>query len=392
MTLPIPSGILPIPMGEVRRSSDILPPSAPVGISGIAPLDVRQALQMPEPVVTADQSSSARQSLERNFQENLAPYSTPQEPTATQAALVEISEQATHLLPEQLNQLASNSQVPYATDPLSQLLNQGGLQDTSGSATPDSSPSQILVGQALASSEMNTLNQLINDTLSRQISAQSASGNVPQGNLSSTVLWPGSDVSTQDALMTNVLQANDPKAVLNVLRGNLKNSGLFAAEQLAHVLLPANDSTSSAMGLSKPEPTLVDPASSASTAQALLQHLDPNSSSLVDAIRLALKGQLSWEGMLANNVPAKIQREDAWEANPNDPSQIIKGTRISVEVHLPKLGSMTVVGTQFQDQVYLNIQAQDLAVSKVFQAQLSSLQTNLQEQKIDSPIIQFKGN
>jgi hypothetical protein len=73
MTLPIPSGILPIPMGEVRRSSDILPPSAPVGISGIAPLDVRQALQMPEPVVTADQSSSARQSLERNFQENLAP-------------------------------------------------------------------------------------------------------------------------------------------------------------------------------------------------------------------------------------------------------------------------------------------------------------------------------
>ena len=392
MTLPIPSGLMPIPMGEVRRSTEILPPSAPVGISGIVALDSRQALRMPEPVVTADQSSLARQALERNFQESLAPNTPPHEPSVTQAALLEISDQAAHLLPDQLDQLATNSHLPYASDPLSNLLDSTGLPDSANVAIANSSLSHVLVGQALASSEMNSLNQLISDILSKQMSTQSPSGNVPLSALPNTVLWPSMDVSSQNELMTKAILANDPKAVLSFLRENLKHSGMFAAEQLAHALLPANDISSSTASQTKPEATSSGAPSSLLTAQLLMQQLDSNSSSLVDAIRLALKGQLSWEGRIASNLPAKIKREDAWEANPNDPSQIIKGTRISVEVSLPNLGTMTVVGTQFIDQLQIQIQVQGSSVADTFQSQLSRLQAQLQEQDIAVPNIKIQGN
>ena len=392
MTLPIPSGLMPIPMGEVRRPTEILAPSAPVGISGIAALDPRQVLQMPEPVVTADQSGFARQALERNFQESALPSLPPHEPSVTQAALLEISPQAANLLPEQLDQLAASSQEPYASDPLSNLLGATALTDPTSPAGAHSSLSNFLVGQAVASAEMNTLNQLISDILSKQMSTQSTSGNTPSSALPQAVLWPSMDASSQNQVMTAAFLSNDPKAVLTSLRENLKNSGIFAAEQLAHALLPANDTTAYTTGLSNPTPPFSGTAAPASaTAQLLMQQLDPGSSSLVDAIRLALKGQLSWEGMLASNVPAKIQREDAWEANPNDPSQIIKGARISVEVNLPQLGTVTVVGTQFGDQLLLSIQTKNAATSGVLQAQLPSLQANLQAQEIDVPVIQLKG-
>jgi hypothetical protein len=346
---------------------------------------------MPEPVVTADQSSLARQALERNFQENLTSNSPPHEPSVMQAALLEISNNATNLLPEQIDRIATNSNLPYGSDPLLNPLDPSRLPDSANRVIEGTSLSHILVGQALASSEMNSLNQLISDILSKQMSTQSPSGNVPPSAFPNTVLWPSMDVSSQNELMTKAILANDPKAVLSFLRENLKHSGMFAAEQLAHALLPANDISSSTASQTKPEATSSGAPSSLLTAQLLMQQLDSNSSSLVDAIRLALKGQLSWEGMIASNLPAKIKREDAWEANPNDPSQIIKGTRISVEVSLPNLGTMTVVGTQFIDQLQIQIQVQGSSVADTFQSQLSRLQAQLQEQDIAVPNIKIQG-
>jgi len=120
-----------------------------------------------------------------------------------------------------------------------------------------------------------------------------------------------------------------------------------------------------------------------------MQQLDPNSSSLVDAIRLALKGNLFWEGMLANHVHAKISREDAWETSPNDPTQVIKGTRISVALNLPKLGPMTVVGTEFNDQINLSIQVGDPKTQSVFEDQLIQLQDQLKQQLEQMPALQL---
>jgi len=92
-----------------------------------------------------------------------------------------------------------------------------------------------------------------------------------------TVVIPKLDANTQSQLMQQALLANDPKAVLTSLRNDLKNSGLFAAEQLAHALMPAMDDASPN---SSPVQTQAAPTiNSASnfTTQQLLQQLDPNS-------------------------------------------------------------------------------------------------------------------
>ena len=125
------------------------------------------------------------------------------------------------------------------------------------------------------------------------------------------------------------------------------------------------------------------------TPQQLLQQLDPQSSSMVDAIRLALKGNLQWEGMLANQLPAKIRREDAWESNPNDPTQVTKGARITVAMNLPNLGGFTVVGTQFNDQIKLNIQVGDPSSQSILQNQVIQLQDQLKQQLDEIPAVQF---
>ena len=104
---------------------------------------------------------------------------------------------------------------------------------------------------------------------------------------------------------------------------------------------------------------------------------------------MALKGDLVWQGMLLPQVPATMVREDAWRANPQDPSQIEKGTRISVAITLPNIGKMQVIGTQFRDQLQVVIEVPE--TSKVeLQSQMEQLQSNLQEQVPIDANIQLK--
>jgi len=392
MTFPIPSGITPIPMAEMRRTTEIEAPSAPVGISGVGAVDPRQALKMPEPVVTADQSSFARQSLERNFQENLAnPSGIPSEPTVSQAALLEISAQAPDVIAAQMAKLAqsaTNISGAYANNQLLTQLNTSSGMDPQNLSTMEANISNI--NSDITSSQMNTLNRLIAQVMDQSqssVGVDSMLSNMQLNNL--TVAWPKLDANTQSQLMQQALLANDPKTVLTSLKNDLKNSGLFAAEQLAHALMPAMDDASPNSPTLRTQDTSQQTSASSFTPQQLLQQLDSNSAALVDAIRLALRGNLYWQGDLASNLPATLRREDAWETNPQDPSQVMKGTRISVEVSLPQLGSFTVVGTQFNDQIYLTMQAANTDVQNTFQKQFDQLQHQLVDQGMSLSSLQW---
>jgi hypothetical protein len=383
MTFPIPSGITPIPLGDVRRTTEIEAPSVPVGISGVGAIDPRQALRMPEPVVTADQSSFARQSLERNFQESpINTSSVPTEPKVSQAALLEISQLAPDLIATEMTNLAytgTNISGSYANSQLLTQLNNLSSEGDQNTSSLDMSSSKI--NSEITSTQMNTLNRLIAEVMDQSQSPSGVNPPVPTTQINNlTVSWPKMDTNTQSQLMQEALQANDPKSVFAALKNDLKNSGIFASEQLAHALMPSIEESSSINS-----PMLTQTSSSLANVssfspQQLMQQLDPSSSALVDAIRLALRGNLYWQGDLASNLPATMQREDAWETNPQDPSQVIKGTRISVEVVLPKLGSFTVIGTQFNDQIYLTMKAANSNIQNTFQQQYDQLQQQLVEQ------------
>jgi hypothetical protein len=380
MSMPIPSGLANLPVIEVRRSTDIPPTNPTTGINGVTPMDPRQVLQMAEPVVTAEQSSLARESLQRNFQENLNPNSSrPREPTTSQAVLLEISN--------------TNQRSTLAPGVSSNVLTANLTQDTetnlvgAGVNLPNS-PNQI------ASPEVMKLNQLIATVLQNTTSNLSSD----LGQAQNAVQWPGmipspatqilgntANVALQSQLMTNALTANDPKTAMANLKKDLKNSGLFAAEQLAQVLMPSPEDP---VSLPTSDQKTASPEM-AQVATALLKGLESNSQQLIDSIKLALKGDLVWQGMLLPQVPATMVREDAWQANPQDPSQIEKGTRISVAITLPNLGMIQVIGTQFRDQLHVAIEVPE--TSKVeLQSQMEQLQINLQEQVPIDANIQLK--
>jgi hypothetical protein len=380
MSMPIPSGLANLPVIEVRRSTDIPPTNPTTGINGVTPMDPRQMLQMAEPVLTAEQSGLARESLQRNFQENLNPNNRMGgEPITSQAVLLEISN---------TSQRSLASSMPGGTDLMADSA-QDIAANLMGLVKPQNSQTQI------TSSEVVKLNQLIATVL--QNSANSSSSEM--GQVQNAVQWPGmipspatqllgntANVALQSQLMTNAVTANDPKTAMTNLKNDLKNSGLFAAEQLAQVLMPSSEDRVSQMPSDNQRTTLQEMTQ---VATGLLRGLESNSQQLIDSIKLALKGDLVWQGMLLPQVPATMVREDAWQANPQDPSQIEKGTRIAVAITLPNLGMIQVIGTQFRDQLHVAIEAPE--TSKVeLQSQIEQLQINLKEQVPIDANIQLK--
>ena len=380
MSMPIPSGLANLPVMEVRRSTDIPPTNPTTGVNGVTPIDPRQALQMAEPVLTAEQSSLARESLQRNFQENLNPNNRMGgEPITSQAVLLEISN---------TSQRSLAGSMPGGTDLMTDSA-QDIASNLIGLVKPQNSQTQI------TSPEVVKLNQLIATVL--QNTANSSSSEM--GQVQNAVQWPGmipssatqllgntANVALQSQLMTNALTANDPKTAMANLKNDLKNSGLFAAEQLAQVLMPSSEDRVSQTPTDNQRTT---PQEMTQVATGLLRGLESNSQQLIDSIKLALKGDLVWQGMLLPQVPATMVREDAWQANPQDPSQIEKGTRIAVAITLPNLGMMQVIGTQFRDQLHVAIEVPE--TSKVeLQSQIEQLQINLKEQVPIDANIQLK--
>ena len=380
MSMPIPSGLANLPVIEVRRSTDIPPTNPTTGINGVTPMDPRQMLQMAEPVVTAEQSGLARESLQRNFQENLNPNNRiGGEPITSQAVLLEISN---------TSQRSLAGSMPGSTDLMTDAV-QDIASNLMGLVKPQNSQTQI------TSPEVMKLNQLIATVLQNTVNSSSSE----MGQVQNAVQWPGmipspatqilgntANVALQSQLMTNALTANDPNTAMTNLKNDLKNSGLFAAEQLAQVLMPSSEDRVSQMPTDNQRTT---PQEMTQVATGLLRGLESNSQQLIDSIKLALKGDLVWQGMLLPQVPATMVREDAWQANPHDPSRIEKGTRIAVAITLPNLGMIQVIGTQFRDQLHVAIEVPETAKVEL-QSQIEQLQINLKEQVPIDANIQLK--
>ena len=380
MSMPIPSGLANLPVMEVRRSTDIPPTNPTTGVNGVTPMDPRQMLQMAEPVVTAEQSGLARESLQRNFQENLNPNNRMGgEPITSQAVLLEISNTSQRSLAGSMPG-STNLMTDSAQDIASSLM---------GLVKPQNSQTQI------TSPEVMKLNQLIATVLQNTVNSSSSE----MGQVQNAVQWPGmipspatqilgntANVALQSQLMTNAFTANDPKTAMTNLKIDLKNSGLFAAEQLAQVLMPSSEDRVSQMPTDNQR---ITPQEMTQVATGLLRGLESNSQQLIDSIKLALKGDLVWQGMLLPQVPATMVREDAWQANPQDPSQIEKGTRIAVAITLPNLGMIQVIGTQFRDQLHVAIEVPETSKFEL-QSQIEQLQINLKEQVPIDANIQLK--
>jgi hypothetical protein len=221
----------------------------------------------------------------------------------------------------------------------------GDLAEAAGN--PSQARTISLLSQSLA--RMDTLGgaalgQLLSDILAVEVPelgksvVTDAKGALAQN---AVVNWPGT------ANTNPLVNAADPKLAMTVLYQNLQSSGIFAADQLRRLFFPASEDDG------KP---LATTGSVESESAKLLGQIATDSAAVRDSVKLLLRGDLMWQGQLMPNLQGRLYREDAWEADPEQPGQLQKGSRITMEVTLPNLGPFKIVGTQFGDSVHVAIE------------------------------------
>jgi hypothetical protein len=67
------------------------------------------------------------------------------------------------------------------------------------------------------------------------------------------------------------------------------------------------------------------------------------------------QGQMVWLADLAPGLPMRIVREDAWRNDANRAAHLEKGAMLRVELNLPNLGRIRVMGSQWGQDLSLQI-------------------------------------
>lgn len=155
---------------------------------------------------------------------------------------------------------------------------------------------------------------------------------------------------------------------LMALYQNLSQSPMFAAHALAALLGPRLGQGH----LDDQNDPLIE------RVRELLQSISAESPSAKEAARLLLHGILNWQGEIIPGVMARIRREDVWEKDPKHEGQMLRGSKIEMEVNLPQTGPFKVVGVQFDEWVNLTIDPPE-SFKALFTAERESLEVGLKE-------------
>ena len=311
MAIPIPPNLPLTSVVDFHRNDLVTPPAAPAVVENLAAIDPRVGLKMPLPVVDSSTGATVHDVL-RNAAAKIG-VAVAAEPSVDQAVLLQLS-----TMTGDLAEAAGNANQARTVSLLSQSL---ARMDTLGGAA---------------------LGQLLSDILAVEVPELGKSVVTDaKGTQNAVVSWPS-------AASTNpVVNAADPKLAMTVLYQNLQSSGIFAADQLRRLLFPASEDDGKPLATS---------GSVESESAKLLGQIATDSAAVRDSVKLLLRGDLMWQGQLMPNLQGRLYREDAWEANPEQPGQLQKGSRITMEVTLPNLGPFKIVGTQFGDSVHVAIE------------------------------------
>ena len=83
--------------------------------------------------------------------------------------------------------------------------------------------------------------------------------------------------------------------------------------------------------------------------------LEPDSDAAQQAARMLAQGNIVWQAELVPGMPMRIVREDAWRNHPQRAGQLEKGAMLKVEIKLPNLGELRIVGSQWGQDISLHI-------------------------------------
>ena len=195
-----------------------------------------------------------------------------------------------------------------------------------------------------------------------------------------------------DAITPNLnesAQKNKSEVMQNLLNlyKDLSSSDIFAAQRLSEAWLPRPTKThveaepnsqteqqqqqheNNAVPLKHASPfgratdtpeefqSLAQPISEPSMAQLTkwVAALEPDSDSSQQAAHMLTQGQMMLQSELVPGIPMRIVREDAWRNAANKVAQLEKGAMLKVEVELPNLGRIRITGSQWGQDLSIQV-------------------------------------
>jgi hypothetical protein len=347
MFIPTPVQELHLPLTQKLELGPVLPVTAVPGVAEEAQsLDSRVALQWTQPVFAGAEGQAGRSAMAAPLPEVLL--------KSPKTAVPGYEPQGAD--PDALK---SGDIHPLLAQGLSSWIS-GVLAKSSGTADTNAANLKLLIANAAA---IQTGNQAeFNDGLTN-IASASTSGTAKMtspANLSSSA-----EVISQ----------------LKTIYQSIAGSNVFAAQRLNEAWMPRKVVPGSASLLEELQGTqqasnskvlkakvfgnsdleelqqLAQPVKEPSSSQLAqwVSALEPDSDAAEQAARMLTQGSMVWQAELVPGLPMRIVREDAWRNNPEEAGQLEKGAMLKVEITLPNLGQLRIVGSQWGQDISLHI-------------------------------------
>jgi len=328
MFIPTPVQELHLPLTQKLEVGPVLPVTAVPGVAEQAQsLDSRVALQWTQPVFAGAEGQAGRSALTAPL-----PQALLQSP---KTAVPGYEPQGAD--PDALK---SGDVHPLLAQGLSSWLS-GVLAKSNGNGNA------VNLSLLMAnSSAMPTGNQAeLNDVLTNMTSGSTAGA---------------AKTSTQANLSTPAEVLSQLKKIYQAIAG----SDVFAAQRLNEAWMPRKLEPKLAPKLESLKNSegeafqqLAQPIQDPSTAQLTqwVSALEPDSDAAEQAARMLTQGNMVWQAELVPGLPMRIVREDAWRNNPEQAGQLEKGAMLKVEITLPNLGELRILGSQWGQDISLHI-------------------------------------
>jgi hypothetical protein len=330
MFIPTPVQELHLPLTQKLEVGPVLPVTAVPGVAEEAQsLDSRVALQWTQPVFAGAEGQAGRSALVAPLPEALL--------KSAKTAVPGYEPQGAD--PDALK---SGDVHPLLAQGLSSWLS-GVLAKSSGNADANAANLRLMMANASVMPKGNQAE--LNDVLNSMTSGSTA------GAAKASAL---ANLSTPAEVLTQL------KSIYQAIAG----SDVFAAQRLNEAWMPRKLETKQAPKLDALKCSdveafeqLAQPIQEPSSAQLAqwVSALEPDSDAAEQAARMLTQGNMVWQAELVPGLPMRIVREDAWRNNPEQAGQLEKGAMLKVEITLPNLGALRIVGSQWGQDISLHI-------------------------------------
>jgi len=330
MFIPTPVQELHLPLTQKLEVGPVLPVTAVPGVAEEAQsLDSRVALQWTQPVFAGAEGQAGRSALVAPLPEALLESAkTPIPGYEPQGA--------------DPDALKSGDVHPLLAQGLSSWLSRV-LAKSNGNADAIAANLRLMLANA---SDMPKGNQAeLNDVLTNRTAGSTAGA---------------AKTSAQANLSTPAEVLSQLKSIYQSIAG----SDVFAAQRLNEAWMPKKlepKQTPKLEALKNSEvevfQQLAQPIQESSAAQLAqwVSALEPDSDAAEQAARMLTQGNMVWQAELVPGLPMRIVREDAWRNNPEQAGQLEKGALLKVEITLPNLGELRILGSQWGQDISLHI-------------------------------------